>query len=263
MPCFSEFGPSLSYLILSYLSDLLLASWVLVLGWLQISKRLSSCVTAWAASSRINSMCNGTQPIYRLPPEILAAVIEFYQSEEIIDYHQKAYNWVRFMLVSRAWKTMVLLFPSGQGLSQADRFHNQTCSLLLRGPVCTFYGYWFPIWLHGPWNRDSFIINMLTSLPPHSMVEWSLILNNRFSLWDGGRGRNISRDKPWNNMGTNWYKFLRDTKLWDVEVHAKNTVGSQTHDGHFLWGVGHSIYYRVKGVSQGVKSTIQECFCGE
>ena len=47
---FSEFGPSLSYLILSYLilshlSDLLLASWVLVLGWLQISKRLSSCAT--------------------------------------------------------------------------------------------------------------------------------------------------------------------------------------------------------------------------
>ena len=35
----------LSYLILSHVSDLLLASWVLVLGWLQISKRLSSCAT--------------------------------------------------------------------------------------------------------------------------------------------------------------------------------------------------------------------------
>ena len=54
---FYEFGPSLSYLILililsllilSRLSDLPLASWVLVLGyfwWLQISKRLSSCAT--------------------------------------------------------------------------------------------------------------------------------------------------------------------------------------------------------------------------
>ena len=43
MPCFLNLV--LHYLILSYLSDLLLASWVLVLGWLQISKRLSSCAT--------------------------------------------------------------------------------------------------------------------------------------------------------------------------------------------------------------------------
>ena len=93
--------------------------------------------------------------------------------------------------------------PFGQGLSQADRFRNWTCSLLLRGPVCTFYRCQFPIRLHEPRNRDSFVINTLTLLPPYSMVEWSLILNNRFSLWDGGRGRNISRDKPWNNMGTN------------------------------------------------------------
>ena len=144
MPCFLNLVLHyliLSYLILSYLSDLLLASWVLVLGCLQISKRLSSCVIAWVASSWIDSMHNRTQPIYCLPPEILVAVIEFYQSEEIINYHQKAYNWVWFMLVSCTWKTMVLLFPSGQSLSQADQFHNQTCSLLLRGPVCTFYGY--------------------------------------------------------------------------------------------------------------------------
>ena len=56
---FSEFSPSLSYLILSYLilsllSDLLLASWVLVLGWLQISKRLSSCATMANAGERIH-----------------------------------------------------------------------------------------------------------------------------------------------------------------------------------------------------------------
>ena len=68
---FSEFGPSLSYLILSYLisshlisshlSDLLLASWVLVLGWLQISKRLSSCVTTPVYSHN-----------YRLPKYVLS-----------------------------------------------------------------------------------------------------------------------------------------------------------------------------------------------
>ena len=57
-------------------------------------------------------MRNETRPIYRLPPEILAAVIEFYQSEEIVDYHQKAYDWVRFMLVSRTWRATILSFPS-------------------------------------------------------------------------------------------------------------------------------------------------------
>lgn len=67
---------------------------------------------AWTASSRIDTARNETRPIYRLPPEILAAIVHFHQSERSKAYHSKAYKWVRLMLVSRLWKATILAFPS-------------------------------------------------------------------------------------------------------------------------------------------------------
>lgn len=67
---------------------------------------------AWAASSRIDSARNETRPIYRLPPEILAIIIEFCQSEQFDNYLPRPYKWVCLMLVSRTWRAAILSFPT-------------------------------------------------------------------------------------------------------------------------------------------------------
>jgi hypothetical protein len=51
------------------------------------------------------------RPIYRLPPEVLAVIINFYQSEQFND-RRRAYRWVRLMLVSHMWRATMLSFPS-------------------------------------------------------------------------------------------------------------------------------------------------------
>lgn len=67
---------------------------------------------AWAASSRIDSTRNGRRPVYRLPPEILAMIVELYRSERFYDYHPRGYQWVRLIFVSRMWNATILSFPS-------------------------------------------------------------------------------------------------------------------------------------------------------
>lgn len=67
---------------------------------------------AWVASSRIDSARNERRPIYRIPPEVLAMIVEFRQSERFENYHPKGYEWVCLMLVSHMWKTTILSFPS-------------------------------------------------------------------------------------------------------------------------------------------------------
>jgi hypothetical protein len=64
---------------------------------------------AWTACSNIDSARNETRPIYRLPPEILALIIDFCQFAE---QYWKPYGWVRLMLVSRTWNATILSFPS-------------------------------------------------------------------------------------------------------------------------------------------------------
>ncbi|KAF9647388.1 hypothetical protein BDM02DRAFT_3187989 [Thelephora ganbajun] len=67
---------------------------------------------AWTASSRIDSARNETRPIYRLPFEVLALIMDFCRSEQFANYYPRAYGWVRLMLVSRVWKATILSFPS-------------------------------------------------------------------------------------------------------------------------------------------------------
>ena len=67
---------------------------------------------AWTASSNIDSARNETRPIYRLPPETLVLIIDFYQLEQFEGHHSGAYRWVGLMLVSRMWKATILSFPS-------------------------------------------------------------------------------------------------------------------------------------------------------
>ena len=63
---------------------------------------------AWTAYSNIGSARNETRPVYRLPPEILALIIGFYQFDFC---YWEDYGWVRLMLVSRMWRTTILSFP--------------------------------------------------------------------------------------------------------------------------------------------------------
>ena len=67
---------------------------------------------AWMASSNIDSGRNETRPIYRLPPEALALIIDFCQLEQFEGHPSGAYRWVRLMLVSRMWRATILSFPS-------------------------------------------------------------------------------------------------------------------------------------------------------
>ena len=67
--------------------------------------------TLWTATTQISSSINGTQPISCLPPEILAEVFGCYQHLETAE-RRKWYTWIRFMLVSRGWRSTILSFPS-------------------------------------------------------------------------------------------------------------------------------------------------------
>ena len=67
---------------------------------------------AWVASSNIDSARNETRPAYRLPPEVLALIINLCQLEQFEGHHSRAYRWVQLMLVSRMWKATILSFPS-------------------------------------------------------------------------------------------------------------------------------------------------------
>ena len=72
----------------------------------------SSCEltdTLWTATSRISSLINGTQPVYRLPPEILVEVFGWYKLGSA--KRNKWFTLVRFTSVSRTWRSTILSFP--------------------------------------------------------------------------------------------------------------------------------------------------------
>ena len=62
-------------------------------------------------TSQISSSINKARPIYRLPPEILAEIVTWYQLLESTERYNW-FTWVRLMSVSHTWRSTILSFPS-------------------------------------------------------------------------------------------------------------------------------------------------------